>query len=247
MAKIAIVATFYQRQMQLDKTLASIAKTNHKDFELIIVDDCSPDEITLPDLPYDVTVLRLINKTWANTASVYNMGFIEALKRNPDIVILQNAECYHHGDILTYAEKNLTDENYIAFGCYSLAKDEEPGTIANDRTAIFDGDSAWYNHPVHRPLAYHFCAAITTKNLVKINGFDERFCPGIAYEDDYMVHQIRNLGLRIDIPIDPIVFHQYHYDGMARDVSLTKRNAELWEQLKTDNNFRAVHVLTPDL
>lgn len=247
MSRIAIVATFFQRQPQLDKTLASIAKTKHTDFEVIIVDDCSPEEIILPDLPFDITVLRLSGKTWANTANVYNVGFIEALKRNPDIIILQNAECYHHGDILSYAEKNITDENYIAFGCYSLAKGEEPGIIVNDRIAEFCGESAWYNHPVHRPCGYHFCAAISVNNLKKINGFDERFCEGIAYEDDYFIHQIRNLGLRIDIPIDPIVFHQYHYDGLYRDPALVYRNEMLWGELKEDTNYRAIHKLTPDL
>jgi len=246
MSKICIVATYFDRQFQLNKTLASISKSSHKDFEVIIVDDCSPEKIVIPNLPFNVTIIRLENKTWTNSANVYNIGFIEALKSDPDIIIIQNAECAHHGDIINHCE-TITNDNYIAFSCYSLGKGEEPGNIINDRCALGDGDSAWYNHPLYRPLAYHFCSAITKDNLIKLNGFDERFCSGIAYEDNYFVHQIKNLGLRIDIPTEPMVFHQYHYDGMTRDLELVKKNAELWNELKNDNNYRAVHKLTPDL
>ncbi len=244
--KISVVMTYFERQAQLEKTLLSIAKTAHKDFEVIIVDDCSKNDIILPELPYKAEVIKLKDKTWFNTANVYNVGFHRALKSNPDVVIIQNAECYHHGDVLSYAEK-VTDDNYIAFACYSLAKDEEPGTVINDRIVTFTGDSGWYNHPVHRPVAFHFCAAITAKNLRKINGFDERFCEGVAYEDNYFVHQIRNLGLRIDIPTDPMVFHQFHYVGAAVDPERVKRNEGLWRELESDNNYRAVHKLTPGL
>lgn len=247
MPELAIVMTYYQRQKQLNRTLESLRQYDSSKFVVVIVDDDSPDDIILPELPYEVDILKLRNKTWHNSASVYNWGFHRAFEYNPKVIIIQNAECQHWGDILS-AAKEVTDGNYIAFPAYSLAENEEAseGVIRN-KAAEFNGESAWYNHSVYRPHAFHFCSAITVNNLKKINGFDERLCDGIAYEDNVLVHHIRNLGLRIDIPERPMVFHQWHYSGGTYDAELVERNKNIWLEIEKDDSFRAVHALTPDL
>ena len=253
--KISIVLTYFQRQFQLNKTLLSIGKSDHKDFEVIIVDDCSPDDITLPEVDFKITVLKMQNKTWTNPEPAYNTGIIEALKGNPDIIILQNAECYHEGDVMSYAQK-ITTENYISFGCYCL--DEE--TTFRDHNiaeviqlsnigAVDSGQNAWYNHPVLRPVGYDFCSAISADNLRKLNGYDERFSLGCAYGDDYLIERVKMLGLKVEITESPFVVHQWHYfnPGHPDHEILCQRNAELLIKLKEENNYRAKHLFTPDL
>lgn len=240
--------TFYQRHALLLETLKTFDRYDPKTFNVIIVDDDSPDDIVLPEFPFKVVILKLRNKTWYNTCNVHNEGFHVALKYKPDIVIIQNAECYHWGDILGYARANLTDENYIAFPAYSLSEYETPcNEVIKDRRAEFNGDSGWYNHATHRPLALHFCTAIKTKNLKKLNGFDERLSQGIAYEDNVFIHQVRNLGLRIDIPDRPMVFHQWHYNQGVHNQELVELNQSLWLEIEKETSFRAVHTITPDL
>src|SRR5665648_266203 len=102
--KIFVVLTYFQRQFQLNKTLQSIAKTKHDNFEVIIVDDNSTDDIMLPLVLYPITVIKTKDKTWTDRDIPANIGFAEALKRGADIIISQNAECYHVGDVLEYAE-----------------------------------------------------------------------------------------------------------------------------------------------
>ena len=246
MSELTIVMTYYNREKQLLNTLESFRQYDY-DFNVVIVDDDSPEDINLPDYSFTPFILKLHNKTWFNTASVYNWGFHKALEYNPRIILIQNAECQHWGDIIGEALK-VTDENYIAFPAYSLAQNETASlNIIKNKVAEFNGDSAWYNHPIYRPVGFHFCSAITTENLKKINGFDERFCPGIAFEDNMLLHQIRNLGLRIDIPESPMVFHQWHYDGSCHDAARVERNKNLWLELEQKTEFRAVHTLTPDL
>ena len=255
MARIAIVATYFQRQEQLNKTLFSIAKSSHKDFEVIIVDDCSPDDIILPEVDFSVTAIKMKDKTWTNPEPAYNTGIIEALKGNPDIIILQNAECYHSGDILSYAQK-INSENYISFGCYSLNKettfsDHNISEViqANNVRAVDNGQNAWYNHPVHRPVGYDFCSAISADNLRKLNGYDERFSLGCAYGDDYLIERVKMLGLKIEITETPFVVHQWHYSNPYHPDHelLCRRNAELLKQLVPENNYRAEHLFTPNL
>ena len=248
-----IMMTYYQRQAQLNKTLASI---QGDDFVVIIVDDCSPDDIVLPETSYLVEVIKLKEKNYPSNEPAYNAGFIAAKKYNPDIVIIQNAECYHVGDIMGYAKQNVTDSNYITFSCFSL----DQSTTAdrhninevirqNNHIVKKTGGLGWYNHPVHRPVGFEFCAAIKFSNIVKINGYDERLSAGLSYGDVYLLHRIKMIGCKVEIPIDPFVVHQFHYSAPPRpDASkLRHRNKTLYQQLIKEDNYRAVHIYTQDL
>ena len=250
MPKLSIVCTYYQRQVQLNKTLESFKQYNPDDFNVIIVDDNSPDDIQLPELSFEVTIIKIREKNWINPCVAFNTGFVEALKSNPDIIIIQNAECYHVGDVIEYVLKNVTETNYITFAAYSLSKEQDVNLKnLSNRLAGFNGDSAWYNHSIYRPEYLHFCSAITAGNLRKLNGFDERFAMGLGFEDNYLVHQVNMLGLEKLIIDDPFVFHQYHYDVPAFnfDDLLYGKTSTLCNYLKAEKTYRAVHLLTPDL
>jgi len=246
MGKLVIVMTYIQRQQQLNKTLKSFCQYDPSEFNVVIVDDGSPDDIVLEDLPFDVDILKIREKTWHNPGIAYNWGFNKAMEYSPDVVIIQNAECLHSGDILSVA-KTVTNENYITFACYSLAEGQGPDCEIQNRVAEFNHDSAWYNHSVYRPMGLHFCAAITAANLRKLNGFDERFGDGIAYDDNMFVHQIANLGLRIDIIDHPFVFHQWHDRPYEITAAMVEKNCALFIDLEQSTEYRAVHLITPDL
>ena len=101
---ISIVTDYINRRQLLIKTLQSLNKSEIKDFEFIVVDDCSSDEHRIDDLCRDYPFLRVIrlesNQKWyVNPCIPFNIGFKEA---KGDIVIIQNPECYHYDDILLY-------------------------------------------------------------------------------------------------------------------------------------------------
>jgi hypothetical protein len=68
---------------------------------------------------------------------------------------------------------------------------------------------------------------------------------GCAYEDDYFQHQIAIAGIKVDITADPFVFHQYH--PVMWDPAKWPINRKVFETLKQNMEFRARHILTPDL
>ena len=242
---ITIVIQYWNRPAQLANTLQSFKYSQSKDFNVLIVDNHSKEEIHLYGFPYKVDILRL-DKEYHYLAA-HNIGLKYAIKYNPDIIIIQHSEIYHQGDIISYA-KNVTDKSYISFGCYSLGQGEQPETVnVNPRGNNFDGDSGWYNHPVFRAGAHHFCSAITTENLIKLNGFDERFCQGVAYDDDDFRERIKRLGLEIEITSDPFGFHQWHPNGWATKPELIYHNKALYEQIQNETGYKAHHILTPDL
>lgn len=245
---IAIVMAYFSREKQLLKTLESFMQYNPNDFYVVIIDDGSPEDIILPALPFEVIIKKNPKKRWSNPGPAFNKGFCEALLSNPDIVIIQNPESYHMGDVVGYA-KTVTKDQYLTFACYSQGQGEEPGSVINNKGATVDGESAWYNHPEYRPVYYHFCSAIRTANLIKLNGFDERFIHGLAFEDNYFVHQVRSLGLHMSIVTDPFVVHQWHHNhsGDADNAGIWGINERLYNDLIKVADYRAQHLVTYDL
>lgn len=227
---ISIVTAYHNRKDLFHNTLKTIDKfKGNNEIEVIAVDDCSSEEERIEDLQSNFSFLKVIriekeNKWYINPCAVFNIGFKEV---NGDIVIIQNPECLHIGDVINTALKIKEDE-YFSFGCYSidenktkliknnLLKDFDKENLLNviepnHKPVSHDGDNGWYNHSTLRPVGYHFCSAITKKNLDDLGGFDERFAEGIAFDDNEILIRIQKKGLNIKILNNPFVVHQWHY------------------------------------
>ena len=208
---ISIVMSYYNRQALLDRTIASIKKSSIKDYELIIVDDGSD----IPVVCEGANIIRIEkeDKWWHNPCVPFNMGFKEA---KADIILIQNPECLHMGDILLHALTSSKDGVYITYPCYAINEAQTVrlanGTYPGIEHKRFSGKdrNGWYNHSTFRPVSYHFCAAITKKDLDLVGGFDEEYAHGISYDDDDFVYSIYNKGIQIQTATDLYVIHQYH-------------------------------------
>jgi GT2 family glycosyltransferase len=211
---ISIVSAYYNRKDLLINTLESLKDSEVKDYEYIVVDDVSSDEHRIEDLQQLYPNLRVIRiekeeKWWVNPCIPFNLGFKEI---KGDVVIIQNPECKHIGDIMKKALE-VTDNDYFSFSCYSL--DEETTYNKKDFevlnvAATMDGQLSWYNHSVYRPKGYHFCSVITRKNLEFLQGFDPKYAHGLAYDDDEFLFRINKKGIQIKIIDYPFVAHQWH-------------------------------------
>lgn len=249
---IGIVMTYYNRALQLNRTLDSLLKSSVKDFFVVIVDDKSDESVSVKSYPFEIVRHRIENKYWSNPCPASNLGLKMALDKGADTIIIQNAECYHNGDILLHATQNLTNKNYLSYGCYSIGKEEtlnsDIDVKINRKGATHDGESAWYNHSKYRPVAYEFCSAITAENIKRINGYDERLAFGWGYGDNYLLHRIKLIGLNVTIVDSPFVMHQWHYsDGKPERKILTERNKALFNELKMMNDIYAKHIITENL
>ena len=210
--KISVCMSFFQRQELYDRTLETIRKSKaYKDIEIIVADDAS--EPPLQGREAKVITIQKKDKWYHNPCIPYNLTFKEA---KGDIIIIQNPECMHVGDVLKYALDNVRDGVYVSFGCYAI-NDLQTRMLRMQRTPEIEDKkfdrqkNGWYNHPVHRPVGYHFCSAITRNDLEKIGGgFDERYANGVAFDDDALIRSIRRAKIEVVIPINPFVIHQFH-------------------------------------
>jgi GT2 family glycosyltransferase len=224
--KISIVTSYYNRKKLFLETVKSIIKTKHTNYELIVVDDGSDENERLENIVSFYPFIKLIrieskDKWYVNPCIPFNLGIKEV---SGEIIILQNPECLHVNDILSYTNTNLTEDNYLTFSCYALNKEltnKLPFLINNNFIQYFNSlpqqeskgnpTIGWYNHSKIRPTYYHFCSAITRTNLVeKLNGFDERYALGISYDDNELLDRINRLGLKKEIIDNISVIHQWH-------------------------------------
>jgi glycosyltransferase involved in cell wall biosynthesis len=232
---ISIVMAYYNnRKPQTLETLRGFQNmyANKYNFEVIIVDDNSSEENRLEEdikqFSFSINLIVISPEEKGdriNPCTAYNKGFKEA---KGNIIIIQNPECYHQGDIINHTLKNLTEQDYFSYSCYAsnsfeitdkLLKSDNPYKLITNKEFDYENfkiiNLSWYNHPTipNRNVGYHFCSSIYKSKLDLIGGFDERFAEGYCFDDDELLLSIKyNLQLNIKI-IDPeicLVIHQYH-------------------------------------
>lgn len=256
MRKVVIVMTHFERPVQLNNTLKSFAQSKYKNFEVVIVDDGSDILPRIGLSSFKIHLLHTRGKCWTNPEPAYNLGLLHAYTLQPDVIIVQNAECYHVNDVISFAA-GVGCNDYMSFGCFSIneANTFRPHDITallmeNELGASHDGQNAWYNHPIYRPVAYDFCGTMTAANMLRLNGYDERFSNGCGYGDDFLLARIHKLGLHVSIVTNPFVVHQWHYNGVgvpANKSALVAKNKQLYQELAPGADMRAMHLFTEDL
>ena len=240
--KISIVMTTHNRNKQLGYTLDTITKSKlSKQVEVIIIDDNSkipPTEIVKKyssDLDIKLTIIKPEEKTYVNPCIPYNIGFSKA---TGDIVVIQNAEVAHIGDVLSFIHDNLKPNQYMCFGCYCLGNHLENSTfmdivnssdkptdaalsfIKNKRDApcLKRNVGGWYVNEAYF-TGWNFLTAIYKKDLDRVGGFDPDFANGYCHDDDEFIRRIWFKKLNIIYPDvnngHPFGVHLYH-DYLAR-------------------------------
>jgi glycosyltransferase involved in cell wall biosynthesis len=236
--KISIVTSYYNRKKQFINTLETISKSSEiNNTEIIAVDDASDDGERIEYLTNLYPFLKVIrvnkeNKWWSNPSIPFNKAINES---SGDVIILQNPECLHLGDILKNAKENINDTNYLSYSVYSinhsttnkLSNLKYDENLFNQINEIIGqknnvgftgiGQECWYNHPIYRPCHYHFISAISRKNINILGGFDERYGYGCSYDDDEFLHRVKLLGLDLKIIDEVHGVHQWHNTYENRD------------------------------
>jgi len=140
--KISIVMTSLNRKTQILFTLKSFLQYVKKyNLEIIIVDDGS--DVSIEDIKQrffrmNITIISISkkDKKGINGINAYNIGFKHA---TGDIIIIQNSEVLHVGDILHNVLKYISNDNYLVFSVFNSPNyeynDTFYSTIINNKNA----------------------------------------------------------------------------------------------------------------
>ena len=230
--KIHLVVTYFNRKRLFLHTLKTLQEYSKEQYNLnvIVVDDgSSPDhrlEGIVNNYNFNIKIIYIDTniKTWVNPCVTYNIGFFNIEPESEDdIVIIQNPETCHMGDILGHAFNNLTHKDYFVYHCLAFDDNQTNTLIAQESApeditsitegGIYAGDQVgaqWYVHKDHNPRYFHFCSSLTYKNLKLLNGFDMRYASGDAFDDDELAYRIKNSKLTRKFIPNPFVVHLWH-------------------------------------
>jgi len=231
--KISIVMGYINRKTQLIKSLETFEKSNHTNYEVIIVNDGNEN---LQDLEKDNIKIFKNPKKEYNPCATYNYGFLQA---TGDIIIIQNPECMHIGDILTKINNNLKDNDCMIFNCYFLENYEQNKllyetknvyefTKNNKNKQWFTQYDNWAVHHKLNPNILHFCLAIYTKKLNKIDYFDKKYNNGFCFEDNEFSRKLKLLHIDTYFYSEKFnddttfVIHQHHERHVINNDTIQK-------------------------
>ena len=206
---ISIVMTTYNRVYQTYFTLQTIANSNYKNVQVILVDDHSQNllsEAVLNEYGLHIDYIRIKNKFWMNPCVNYNIGF-KFIKGSK--IIIQNGEVCHIGDVIQYVYDNLKPNTYLSFDVLNLNSHKKNEMFHKIGSTNFEDvhilksikylsrPTPWYQHHIIRNENLHFLTAISNTTLKNLGEFDYDYCVGSSYDDDAFVFQIKLKKIKI--------------------------------------------------
>jgi glycosyltransferase involved in cell wall biosynthesis len=229
--KYSILMPFINRGGKLIHTLNSFKNLyrDRNDYEVIIIEDAKNEEDIAPILDMyrrsfgmNIQLVKSKIQDCYNPAPLFNEGAIVA---DGEILILTSPEILHASDVLgglddEFTETPLDDLKYVICSCKNQGnRDNLP----------------WYQHSMYRNKQYHFCSAMSRDLYSALQGFDNEYGKGIAYDDDDFLRTIKNGGkynlvVEIITRDDLETHHQWH-------AKITVRVPGYREKLMINRNY----------
>jgi len=191
---LSVIVPAYQGMKVLPKALGALLKSDlpREDWELIVVDDASPDDTAVLAARYADTVVRLGGKP-RGPAYARNRGF-EA-SRGQVIVFIDSDVCVYSDTLRLFAELFRTETSVAAaFGSYD-ASPPGAGVVSQFRNLMHH-----YVHHANVGEAETFwagCGAVRASAFADVGMFDEWHYSRPQIEDIELGRRLRLHGYRI--------------------------------------------------
>ena len=203
MKTVSINIATYNRKALLDRTLESIFRQNVKDIEVIVIDDGSTDDTESLKDKYPIIYGQTGTNVYdARSTKPYNLA---AEMSKGDIIIQQNAECYHWSDnVINRLVESVGDKHCAFATVFNLANPfidrESIDTYNQDHTVA----TIMYSGKARR-VAWFFCGAILKKDWHLCGGYGDS-----APVDVNFASRMEVEGFTHEWLDDVFVIHQTH-------------------------------------
>jgi len=219
--KYSIILPYCKRKNYLYNTLISFKHHyNRNDYEVVIIEDYKNYEDTEEHIALHHLIAKFrgsINISWFysilkdcyNPAPLFNLGAQLAVGK---FFVISNPECFHSVDILSGLDEEFdVDEN-----CYVICACEE---VINPEGKIIRFENfkdfnfvhrIWFQHSKHNNRGFHFCSAISKDKYHQIDGFDDKFALGAAYDDNDFRDNVIYHHIPIKLRDDLVACHMRH-------------------------------------
>lgn len=210
----SIIIPTYNRPAMLRRALKSVAAQTYKDFEVIVIDDCSPVPTELPS-DLGIAHLQLIrHEKNKGPAAAYNTGIASA--KGQFISILDDDDEYHP-DFLTRTAQAFhshpegdwcwTSIKVIDYGVTGSSSQPEesifPEKYENDADLFFDAIS----------IGNGFGFTVRAACYRNLGAYDESF--KVAEDAEFIYRLLANGARPIVIPDQLVTVHNHEQDRMT--------------------------------
>lgn len=242
--KYSFILPYYKRSKQFQNTLESFIYHYHdrQDFEILIIEDYKNFiEITehkaLVDIIKKYTSRMNIslhlskNIDTYNPSSSFNQG---ALLSQGFFLIISNPECFHETNLLKGFDEEINRHGkniYIICSCLAVQNIDikHKELIYYEDEIMTNYCNGWLQHSIYNNRMLHFCTCISKENYLSINGFDENFKNGMAWEDVDFINTIKKSNMTLKLRDDLKVLHQRH-NKEYQDKQLLDINARYYRE-----------------
>jgi SAM-dependent methyltransferase len=215
---IALILPYWDRQEAATKALRALYRAYPiMDFEIVVVDDGNKVPFKVPDLPLNIKVVRLPEKSEPKSpVTCWNEG-VKAAKG--DMIALSCIEVLHDHPVLERMAENLRT---LGPNGYVLA------------SAWCPEEDKWH---VHSSVPVPECPAGTGLGFMglmyrslydKAGGFCEDYREGAGYEDRDFIHRLTQVGAKFVIRDDLKVIHPKSGATIHWGAEKLERNRELF-------------------
>lgn len=233
MPVISVIVPVYRVEAYLNRCIQSILNQTYKDFELILIDDGSPDNCPTMCDEYakQDSRIHVIHQENGGLSSARNAG-IDWVFENSDSewITFIDSDDWVHSEYIDYLLTAAIDNNVIVSSCSFLRVDEENSVSAPNilDSVIIDPETFFVKNNTNATIA---CGKLYNKICFN----DIRFPVGKIHEDEFTTYKILFSCKKVAFTIAPLYYYFTNPDGIMSTVTLQScldRSDALFQQYK---------------
>ncbi len=223
---ISIIIPNYQGGATIGKCLEAAFASRYRNFEVIVVDDCSEDNSIEVIKRFPCRLIRL--DTHSGAARVRNIG---AAHSSGDILFFTDADCILQEDTLFIASKTipLAGPGVVIGGTYTRIPFDNGFFSLFQSVFVNYSETRAEEHPDY--IATH-AMIIDARDFRESGGFTEKFLP--ILEDVDISHRLRRAGYRLVMNPAVQVQHIFNF-SLYRSLRNAIRKSMYWTMYSIKN------------
>jgi glycosyltransferase involved in cell wall biosynthesis len=226
MPEVSIIVPAYNEENYIERLIESVLKQTFKDFELIIIDDCSTDRTSQIIKSYNDSRIRYLrNDTNFGVSKSRNIGIDHA---GGEYVFFIDADCIPLVNWIESGLKSLSENKKDSVGGYGKVRYATSLVSISDRIVESDNELLPGGNMVFKK-----------KYLKLIGGMEQEFT---AQEDRDLAFRIRKYG-EIVFSEDMIVVHQRKFNSKKTLFADAKRGKNMVYFIKKHQDYTNANLL----
>lgn len=248
MASVSVVVPVYKVEEYLKRCVDSILNQTFKDYELILVDDGSPDSCPkmCDDLAEKYSYIHVIHQKNAGLSAARNSGIEWSLKNSDSewITFIDSDDWIHPQYIESMLEANLKNNTQVCMGKFCFTEKYNLSTDGNPIEYIkcVKTNNAFTDESLDPNSA---CARLYRKSLFK----DIRYPVGKLHEDRYTTYKVLFKFEKTSVVNYPLYYYFVNDEGIVHsswsprkldNVEACEQQLEFFKNTENDEMFKYI-------